>query len=104
MVDKRGGYNLPKVLCIRGKSHKVTEYEGCYKIKSFAIDILTLLFEDVCECTQSSVVPWNCPSGSDVTPGTSWCSTNQTLIDCLSMSIQLVYDQSSTSDPSIWES
>ena len=33
MVDKSGGYNLPKALCIRGKAHKVTEYEGCCRIK-----------------------------------------------------------------------
>ena len=33
MVDKSRGYNLPKVLCIRGKARKVTEYEGCCQIK-----------------------------------------------------------------------
>ena len=34
MVDKRGGYNLPKALCIRGKAHKVIENEGRCQIKS----------------------------------------------------------------------
>ena len=33
MVDKSGGYNLPEVLCIRGKARKVTKYEGCCRIK-----------------------------------------------------------------------
>ena len=28
------GYNLPKALCIRGKAHKVIEYEGRCQIKS----------------------------------------------------------------------
>ena len=28
------GYNLPKALCIRGKAHKVIDYEGRCQIKS----------------------------------------------------------------------
>ena len=28
------GYNLPKALCIRGKAHKIIEYEGRCQIKS----------------------------------------------------------------------
>ena len=34
MVDKRKGYNLTKALCIRGKSHKLIEYEGRCRMKS----------------------------------------------------------------------
>ena len=34
MVDESGGYNLPKAMCIRGKAHKVIEYEGRCQIKS----------------------------------------------------------------------
>ena len=34
MVYESGGYHLPKALCIRGKAHKVIEYEGCCQIKS----------------------------------------------------------------------
>ena len=28
------GYNLPKALCIRGKAHKLIEYEGRCRMKS----------------------------------------------------------------------
>ena len=28
------GYNLPKALCIRGKAHRLIEYEGRCRIKS----------------------------------------------------------------------
>ena len=32
MGDKRRGYNLPNALCIRGRTHKVIEYEGHCRI------------------------------------------------------------------------
>ena len=33
-VRQSRGYNLPKALCIREKTHKVIEYEGRCRIKS----------------------------------------------------------------------
>ena len=47
------------------------------------------LIRYVCVCLQSSITTRILPFGSDVTPDMSWCSANQTLIECRSMSIQL---------------
>ena len=51
MFDKNGGYSLPKALCIRGKVHKVIEYEGCCRIKSTK-DLVVHKGSDVSNGTQ----------------------------------------------------
>ena len=57
MVEKSRGYNLPKALCIRGKAHKVIEYEGHCQInptkdlvvhKGFDVSIGTQPEEEEC--------------------------------------------------------
>ena len=58
MVEKSRGYNLPKALCIRGKAHKVIEYEGRCQInptkdlvvhKGSGVSIDTQLEEEECK-------------------------------------------------------
>ena len=88
--------DLPKILrnlllllllvCLHGGCFP---YVWQYSVVSFVIFNFEHLIRYVCECSQSTITFRILPFGLDVTPDMSWCSTNQTLIDCRSMSIQL---------------
>jgi hypothetical protein len=52
MVDKSRGYNLPKALCIRGRTHKIFECEGHCQIIIHQMDLAVHKGFDVSIATQ----------------------------------------------------